>query len=87
MKGGVFCSSVTANLPCPPVILKKSAGFLIQCSFPEGSAGDADVDGYTFGKIRFTSPGTYVYTVAEDDPGQMVNCSSKAGAAVYIDRN
>ena len=42
-------------------------------SFPEGSAGDADVDGYTFGKIRFTSPGTYVYTVAEDDSGQMVD--------------
>ena len=37
-------------------------------------SGTADKS-YTFGKIRFTEPGTYTYTIAEDDAGtkKMVN--------------
>ena len=60
MKGGAFCSSVTANLPCLSIILKKSAGFLIQCSFPakcrllmcSGIAGKGWISDYVISTIN-----------------------------------
>lgn len=41
--------------------------------FADGSAGDADQNGYTFGKIRFTEPGTYKYYIAEDNAGETID--------------
>ena len=40
---------------------------------PSATAGDVDTDGYPFGTVRFTQPGTYVYSIYEDNPGQLVN--------------
>lgn len=42
-------------------------------SFPAGAEGNADTEGYTFGKIRFTEAGTYTYTIDEDNAGKTVD--------------
>ena len=41
--------------------------------FAAGSAGDADQNGYAFGKVRFTEPGTYRYYIAEDHAGELID--------------
>lgn len=42
-------------------------------SFNAGTAGNADTNGYSFGKIRFTEAGTYTYKIYEDHPGETID--------------